>query len=51
VREDLKCYATEDYAYEESEVQKATLSSLQEHFETLVPYGYENDGGRSAMCS
>lgn len=45
VSEDIKCYATEHYAYEESEVQNANISYLQEHFETLVPYGYENDCG------
>src|SRR5229473_3958895 len=45
VNEDIKCYATEDYTYEESEVQDANLSHLQEHFEALVPYGYENDCG------
>ena len=41
VNEDIKCYATEDYAYEESEVQDANFSHMQEHFEALVPYGYE----------
>ncbi len=45
VSEDIKCYATEDYAYEEGEVQNANFSHLQEHFEVLVPYGYENDCG------
>jgi len=45
VSEDIKCYATEDYAYEESEVESANFSHLQEHFETLVPYGYENGCG------
>jgi len=45
VSEDIKCYATEDYVYEESEVQDANLSHLQEHFETLVPYGYEDGCG------
>ena len=45
VSEDIKCYATEDYAYEESEVQDANFSYLQERFETLVPYGYENGCG------
>ena len=45
VNEDIKCYATEDYAYEESEVQSANFSHLREHFEALVPYGYENDCG------
>jgi hypothetical protein len=45
VSEDIKCYATEDYAHEESEVQDANFSHMQEHFEALVPYGYENDCG------
>ena len=45
VSEDIKCYASEDYAYEESEVQNANFSHLQEHFETLVPYGYEDGCG------
>jgi hypothetical protein len=45
VNEDIKCYATEDYAYEESEVQDANFSHMKEHFETLVPYGYENGCG------
>jgi hypothetical protein len=43
VNEDIKCYATEDYAYEESEVEEVNFSYLQEHFKALVPYGYEND--------
>jgi hypothetical protein len=43
--EDIKCYATEDYAYEESEIQEANFSCLQEHFEMLVPYGYEDGCG------
>ncbi len=45
VNEDIKCYDTEDYAYEECEVQNANFPYLQEHFEALVPYGYENDCG------
>lgn len=45
VNEDIKGYATEDYAYEESEVQAANFSHLREHFEALVPYGYENGCG------
>jgi len=45
VNEDIKCYATEDYADEGSEIQEANFSCLQEHFETLVPYGYENGCG------
>jgi hypothetical protein len=45
VNEDLKCYATEDYAYQESEVQEANFSYLREDFEALIPYGYEIDCG------
>jgi hypothetical protein len=45
VNEDIKCYATEDYAYEESEAPNANFSYVQEHFETLVPYGYEDGCG------
>jgi hypothetical protein len=45
VNEDIKYYTTDDYAYEESEVQETNFSCLQEHFEELVPYGYENDCG------
>ena len=45
VNEDIKCYATEDYAYEESEAQDTNFSYLQEHFDALVPYGYENGCG------
>ena len=45
VNEDIKCYATEDYACEESEALDANFSHLQEHFETLVPYGYEDGCG------
>lgn len=43
--EDIKCYAAEQYVYEESALQEANFSHLQEHFEALVPYGYENDCG------
>jgi hypothetical protein len=45
VSEDIKCYATEEYAHDESDAQAADFSYLQEHFEALVPYGYENDCG------
>jgi hypothetical protein len=45
LNEDVRCYATEDYAYEENEFQDADFSNLQEHFETLIPYGYEDGCG------
>ncbi len=43
--EDVKCYDSEVYAYEECEQVAHDASDLQEHFEALVPYGYENDAG------
>jgi hypothetical protein len=43
--EDVKCYDTEWYAWEEQEPVKYTASHLQEYFEGLVPFGYENDCG------
>jgi hypothetical protein len=45
VNEDIKCYVTKECAYEESKVQNPNFSYLQEHFETLVPYGYEDGCG------
>lgn len=43
--EELKCYDSEWYAYGEHEPVEYDASRLQEHFETLVPFGYENDCG------
>jgi hypothetical protein len=37
VSEDIKCYATEDYAYEESEAPNANFSYVQEHLRRLSP--------------
>ncbi|HZE69505.1 MAG TPA: hypothetical protein VE135_08295 [Pyrinomonadaceae bacterium] len=45
VTEDIKCYDSDVYAYEECEYVAHDASHLQEHFEALVPYGYENDAG------
>jgi len=45
VTEDIKCYDSDVYAYEEYEYVAHDASHLQEHFEALVPYGYENDAG------
>ena len=39
--EEVKCYDSDDYAYEQCEPLAHTVSHLQEHFDTLVPYGYE----------
>jgi hypothetical protein len=43
--EDVKCYDGEWYASGEREPVKYDASRLQEHFEALVPFGYENDCG------
>jgi hypothetical protein len=43
--EDAKCYDSDVYAYEGFEPRAHDVSYLQEHFESLVPYGYENDAG------
>lgn len=45
VTEEVKCYDSDDYAYEECEPVAYDACHLQEHFEELVPYGYENDAG------
>jgi hypothetical protein len=43
--EEVKCYDGESYAWGEHEPIKRDASRLQEHFEDLVPLGYENDCG------
>src|SRR5207244_5470441 len=42
---EVKCFDSEYYAYAEQEAVDHDVSLLQEHFETLVPFGYENDCG------
>lgn len=43
--EEVKCYDSESYAWGEHEPVKYEASHLQDHFEALVPFGYENDCG------
>jgi len=43
--EEVKCYHSECYTWGEHEPVKHDASHLQEHFEALVPFGYENDCG------
>jgi hypothetical protein len=43
--EEVRCYDSEWYAADEHEPVKYDASLLQEHFEALVPLGYENDCG------
>jgi len=45
VTEDVKCFDSDYYAYEEHEPVDYDATHLQEHFEALVPLGYENDCG------
>jgi hypothetical protein len=43
--EEVKCYDTEWCASGEHEPVNYDALHLQEHFEALVPFGYENDCG------
>src|SRR5689334_12320423 len=43
--EEVKCFNPDYYAYEEHKAVAHDAAYLQEHFETLVPFGYENDCG------
>ena len=43
--EEVKCYDSERYGWEEHPPVKYGAAHLQEHFEALVPFGYENDCG------
>jgi hypothetical protein len=43
--EDVKCYDSEDYFHDESEPVEHDASHMQDHFDTLVPYGYQNGCG------
>jgi hypothetical protein len=45
VSEEVRCFDSEYYAYEEHERVAHDATYLQEHFESLVPMGYENDSG------
>jgi hypothetical protein len=43
--EEVKCFNCDYYVYAEHEPVCYDASHLQEHFEALVPFGYENDCG------
>lgn len=45
VTEEVQCFDSDYYEYEEHKPVEHDAASLQEHFETLVPMGYENDCG------
>jgi hypothetical protein len=44
VTEDVRCYDCEDYDYERKPVEH-DASHLQDHFDALVPCGFEIDAG------
>ena len=41
----MKCYDSEWYAWGEHELVKHEALHLEQHFEALVPFGYEDDCG------
>ena len=43
--EEVKCYDSDYYEYYEHEPLAHKLLHLQQHFENLVPFGYENGCG------
>jgi len=45
VTEEVKCFDSEYYAYEEQKPVAHDAAYLQEEFDALVPFGYENDCG------
>ena len=42
---EVRCFDGECYAWGEDETVNHDASYLQDHFEALVPFGYENDCG------
>lgn len=45
VTEEVQCFDSDYYAYEEHKPVPHDAAYLQEHFETLVPLGYEDGCG------
>lgn len=45
VTEEVRCFDSDYYAYEEQEPASHDGTYLQDHFEALVPMGYEDDCG------
>lgn len=45
VTAEVECFDSEHYTYEEQKPVPHDAAYLQEHFEALVPLGYENDCG------
>lgn len=45
VTEEVQCFDSDYYAYDEQNPVEHDAASLQEYFETLVPMGYEDNCG------
>jgi hypothetical protein len=45
VTEEAQCFDSGEYIHDESQPIQHDVSHLQQHFEALVPFGYENDCG------
>ena len=45
VTEEVQCFDSDEYIHDDSQPIKHDVSHLQQHFEALVPFGYENDCG------
>ena len=45
ITEEVQCYDSDEYIYDEGEPIRRDASHLQEHFEALVPFGYEDNCG------
>ncbi len=43
--EEAQCFDSDEYIHDDSQPIKHDVSHLQQHFEALVPFGYENDCG------
>ena len=49
VTEGVRCFDSDDYVHDDSQPIKHDVSHLRQHFEALVPFGYENDCGGFGM--
>ena len=43
--EGIQCFDSDEYIHDDSQPIKHDISHLQQHFEALLPLGYENDCG------
>ena len=45
VTEEAQCFDSDEYIHDDNQSIEQDVSHLQQHFEALVPFGYENDCG------